>query len=314
MPRFQPSWILQSLGSDKVESLFFPYAPRADSLLWFKRVGHALLVHDPVAVGQIGLSAILANDSETLAEAHRRLVTRSMTKPVALELNPFRSWLDNPFSREQLDYLFFWREAGFEIEPVSQRCLILQGVNEVIHCLCGFSAGDEVRPMPPDELMGYFLKQLQAKIFSRKGKIRIFDTVDRALGNLEAFCALVVPLTFGEKPVKGYLGEEFFQAWLNGDGDLERARTEIDRLREPVTVSWKNGGGTRFEALVPLAQSCSHGVFAWSGEHLPPRFYEEHLVKPLTTAFYGVFPKSDLYVKGVDRQEEAYDFLLVLKR
>ncbi|HNV72216.1 MAG TPA: hypothetical protein PKO06_21085, partial [Candidatus Ozemobacteraceae bacterium] len=244
-------------------------------------------------------------------EAHRRLATRAMTKPVALDLNPFRRWLDSPFSRDQLDYLFFWREAGFELEPVSQRCLFLQAVGEVIHCLSGFDGLNDLRPMPPDELMGYFLKQQQSRIFPRKGSVRIFDSVERATGNLDAFCALVLPLVTAETPPKGYLADEYFQAWLNGDGDLERARAELLRLREPITIDWQ--GTMNVERLVPLAKGCCQTIVAWSGEHLPPHWYEEHLVKPLKAAFAAVYTHFDWYVKGVDRQEEAYDFLLVMK-
>ncbi len=311
MLRFQPSWILQSFGNDKIENLYFPYAPRAESLLWFKRVGHGLIVHDPVPVGQVGLSAVLANDSEQLAEAHRRLATRAISKPVALELNPFRSWLDKPFSREQLDHLFFWREAGFELEPLSQRCLFMQAVGEVIHCLCGFEGVSEPRPMPPDELMGYFLKQQQQRIFARKGNVRIFDSVERAAANLDAFCALVLPLLTTEPPTKGYFAEEYFHAWLNGDGDLERARSEMHRLREPVCIDWK--GAMQVERLVPLAKGCCEAVIAWSGDHLPPQWYDEQLVRPLKAAFASTYQKMDWYVKGADRQEDAYDFLLVMK-
>ena len=310
--RFQPSWVWQELQGEVADSLFIPAAPRANSLLWFKRIGISCLVHDPTPGGAIALRALLENPGEPFAEELKHQINRTIRQSVEMDLNPFRTWLDRPFSRRQLDHLFFWREAGFEIEAPLQRELFGLAIQDVLHFWLNKREPEADLGVSPDEILGYYLNRLNDKIFPGREPVKVLSRLPSGgEAPVEAGVGLVC-FRSEEIPEREFSADEYFHAWLSGDGDLTKARKDLEIAWRDWTINWKKP--LMVEPLLPVLRGCKQVVFTWSGEDHPPRVYEEQVIKPIQFVFQPWFSKSEWRYKGANRLEEQYDFLLILRR
>lgn len=310
--RFQPSWILESLPPGEVDSVFLPLAPRASTLFWFKRLGLRLYANDPVESRALLLRALLQNQGETFSPENLRKFNQTLRKPIPLTMNPFRSWEGRPFSRVQLDYLFYWREAALEIPESVQRDLFWAAVFEVMACWIGLARTGRPPPLPPDELMGFMLERQREQVFPGAEAVYCLHLPLAELGEEVEASVFLLPLIIAEKGRPEQDLELLFHAWYRGGGDLVAARSEIEAARRGWIQKW-DGPPAYAEMLRKVGQA-KFAVITWSGGDVPPRLHEEIIAEPFRRAFAAVFPTSTLHVRAACRETDEYDFLLVMRR
>ncbi len=310
--RFQPSWILESLPAGEVDSLFLPLAPRAPSLLWFKRRGLRIYANDPVESRAMLLRALVQNQGELFSEENRRKFNQVIRKPLDLAMNPFRTWEDRPFSRAQLDYLFYWREAALEIPQVTQRELFWAAAWQVMAYWVGLARVGQAPALAPDEAMAVMLDRQKDLVFAGQEPVYALNLPLGELGEEVEAGVFLLPLLFPEKIRPENDLEVLFHAWFRGAGDLLAARTEIEQARRGWVQRWD--AAPAFPDILRKAGHARFAVVTWSGSDLPPRFHEEAVADPVRRAFAGSFPVSTLRCKAASRHEDDYDFLLVMKR
>ncbi len=310
--RFQPAWILEAVPHGEVDSIFLPLSPRASSLFWFKRLGIRLYANDPVESQAVLLRALLQNKDSVFPETIARKINRYIPKPIDLQLNPFRSWLDDPFSREQVDYLFYWREAGTEIAEPIHRDLFQTAIRSVLSYWLAFSRVRRQPPLPADDVLGQILEKQKNLVFQGKEEVFALGLPFEELGDEVEASLYLSHLPVKEVHRSTTRLEEFFHAWVKGNPDLDAAREEIDNLRKPWMFSWKRKPD--FSLLPKKAGKARFAAIFWSSGDAPPRLHEEHVMKPLREAFAPVFPRSTTLVKTADRIGDEYDFLTIFQK
>ncbi|HOY68261.1 MAG TPA: hypothetical protein PLP29_15375 [Candidatus Ozemobacteraceae bacterium] len=311
MIRFQPSWILESLPPDAAKSLFMPLVPRPSSLMWFKRLGIRMYVNDPLESRAMLLRTLLA-EGERFTEQNRRRFNRVIRKSLDLQMNPFRNWENKPFSASQLDYLFYWREAAFEISEPVQRDIFWSAVSGVMAHWMAMTAAGTTPAFPPDELLACMLRRREEQLFESAEKVYALHLPIEELGEEVEAELFVVPLQFqGRKPFETD-HDVMYHAWFRGDPDLHAALGEIEAARRGWVFDWKNGCNT--DAMIAKSGKAAYAVFIWSGADLPPRWHEENVAAVLRNAFSTRFPASVLRVKAADAGRDDYDFLLTMAR
>jgi len=312
MIRFQPSWILESLPSDAVKSIFLPISPRPHSLLWFKRLGIRMYVNDPVESRAVILRALLANGFEKLSEPNRRKFIRALDKPFRKETNPFLPWEHRLFDAQQLDYLHYWREASFEISKASQSELFQAGVYNVIAAWITMAASGIAPSVPPDELLEMMIRRCENLLVSAAEKIFCLNMPIDELGDEVEADLYVIPLSFhGRKRLESD-HDVMFHAWCRGNADLQTAKDEIDKARKGWIFDWKTGCDVA--TMLSKAGKAGYVAVTWSGDDLPPLWHEEHVAGRLREIFATRFPRSVLRIKAADTARNDYDFLLLLAR
>ncbi len=310
--RFQPSWILESLPPGEVDSVFLPLAPRAPSLFWFKRLGLRLYANDPVESRALLLRALLQNQGETFSAENLRKFNQTLRKPIALAMNPFRTWEGRPFDRVQLDYLFYWREAALEIPDPVQRDLFWAAVYEVMACWVGLARTGSPAPRPPDELMAFMLERQRDLVFAGGEPVFSLNLPLADLGEEIEASVFLLPLVIPERGKPEHDLELLFHAWFRGDGDLVASRTEIEAARRGWTQKWDRPPA--YAEMLRKVGKAKFAVVTWSGGDVPPRLHEEVIAEPFRKAFAPVFPSSTLRVRAACRETDEYDFLLVMRR
>jgi len=310
--RFQPSWIVESLPPGEPDSLFIPLAPRATSLLWFKRLGLKMYVNDPVESRGMLLRALLQNQGELFSEPNRKKFNQSIEKPLGLSMNPFKAWEGRPFSREQLDYLFFWREAALEISEIGQRQVFWAAVHQVMAYWVGLGLAPKQAQMAPDEAMGYILGKQNELIFAGQEPVFSLCLPMSELGDEVEASVLLLPLPIQEKIRPEWDLDILFHAWFRGNGDLLAARSEMDEARRGWVQKWD--ASPDYGQILSKVGKARYCVVSWSGSDLPPRLHEEMVANPFRNAFARLFPSSRLLMKTAQRQDDSYDFLLIMQR
>lgn len=312
MIRFQPSWILEALPSDSAKSIFLPISPRPHPLLWFKRLGIRMYVNDPVASRAVILRAMLANGFEKLTEPNRRKFIRALDKPFKRETNPFLSWQHRLFDAQQVDYLYYWREASFEISKATQSELFQAGVYNVIAAWITMAAAGIAPSVPPDELLDTMIRRCENLLVSASEKIFCLNMPIDELGDEVEADLYVIPLTFFGRKGLDNDHDVMFHAWCRGNGDLQAAKDDIDTSRKGWIYDWNTGCDV--PAMLAKAGKAAYVAITWSGEDLPPLWHEEHVAGRLREVFASRFPRSVLRIKAADTARNDYDFLLVLAR
>ena len=309
MLRLQSSWLLESVAEiSSVDSVFFPFIHRFSVLNWLSRREISLHVNSPIDSQAMLVRSWLDGSVGKFSEKNIHKFNQVIQRPFDIELNPFKSWKDRIFTTQQLDYLFYWREAAYEIEDEKQREIFWATVYQIIsYWLSMKNAGLEAN-LQPAEIMKLTLDSHGRFIVGRDGSLHItclpLDEVAPGHSSLAVF-----PLLFEDDDGSENDAQSIFHAWFHGHADQEQARRDIKHALRKYLISFDRPRD--FSLHAKLAALADVTVFAWSGLSLPPRLYEQELVRPLREAFSGLYKKSGLSLKAVDKSNDAYDYLLI---
>ncbi len=309
MLRLQSSWLLESAAEFAgVDSIFFPYFHRFSALSWLSRKEITLYLNSPIDSQAMLARAWIACRDGGFNERNFHKFNQVIKKPLELELNPFKTWKDRFFSGQQLDYLFYWREAAYEIEDEKQREIFWAAVYQVLSCwLANQKSATKIHYLP-DQIMAYILNQHRAFVRGRSGRVEISCIA------LEELAAgknplVVFPLVFEDEETSESELQAIFHAWFHGYADLEQARREIRNALRHFMISFARPSD--WSLFTRLASGAESAAVTWSGRDLPPRVYEQELIEPIRKAFSARYSSSRLTYKAVDRTCDAYDYLLM---
>lgn len=307
--RLQSSWLLEAVSKiASIDSVFFPVIHRFSALNWLSRRGFSLSVNAVIASQAMLLRSWLDGRNGGFSDKNLQKFNQQIKNPLDLSMNPFRAWKDRWFDSQQLDYLFYWREAAFEIEEESQREIFWSAVYQIISYWLSNRACEVAVECRPDEIMGLILNRQAEFIRGREAGISI---TNRSLDDLEAVKAglTVFPLVFADDDSSENTMQVIFNAWQNGYDDLEQSRREFRVQLRRYQVNLEHPSD--YYIYTKLSANSQIAAVIWSGVDLPPTLYEQELVRPLQSAFAGRYEKSQLLMKAVDRTCDAYDYLLL---
>lgn len=309
MLRLQSSWLLESVAEIYgVESLFFPFFHRFSAMSWLSRKGITLYLNNPLDSQAMLARAWLDVAGGIFTAKNLQKFNQVIKKPLELELNPFKTWKDRLFSSQQLDYLFYWREAAFEIEDDRQREIFWSAVYQIISYWMSNQKAGMQPTSRPDEMMAFYLHRHQAFIKGREGRIEFSSiALDELSGGSGAL--VVFPLIFDDDDSAEVDIQTVFHAWFHGHADLENARRDIKAALRKYLISFDRPRD--FSLHTRLAEGSDVAVLTWSGNELPPGIFEQELVEPLRKAFSGQYARSRLTLKAVDKSRDSYDYLLI---
>lgn len=309
MLRLQSSWLLEAVAEKiGVDSIFFPYFHRFSALSWLSRKEITLYLNSPIDSQTMLARAWLKCPDGGFSEPNFHKFNQVIRKPLELELNPFKLWRDRFFSSQQLDYLFYWREAAYEIENEQQREIFWSAVYQIIsYWLTNQKCNNKIF-FQPEQIMADCLNQHRAFAKGRAGAIEISCIALEELV-VDANPLVVFPLIFEDEESHESELQIIFHAWFHGYADLEQARRDIRSALRHYHFSFEKPSD--FSLFTRLASGSDSAVFAWSGRDIPPKIYEQELVEPLRKAFAAKFNTLRLTFKAVDRAIDAYDYLLI---
>ncbi|MBU1108195.1 MAG: hypothetical protein KKB51_16100 [Candidatus Riflebacteria bacterium] len=307
--RLQSAWLFEAVSEiASVDSVFFPVIHRFSALNWLSRREFSLSVNAVIASQAMLLRAWLDGKNGSFSDKNRQKFNQQIKNPLDMSMNPFRAWKDRWFDSQQLDYLFYWREAAFEIEEESQREIFWSVVYQIMSYWLSNRACEISPDCHPDEIMGLMLSRHQSFISGRDAKIEI---TNQSLDELEAKKAglVVFPLSLADDETPEVTLQIFFDAWQNGHDDLELSRRErrVQLRKFQINIERSND----YYLFTKLATNAQIAALVWSGIDLPPTFYEQQLIRPLQKAFEERYSNSRLLMKAVDRSSDAYDYLLL---
>ncbi len=309
MLRLQSSWLLESVAEVVgVDSIFFPFFHRFSALNWLSRKEITLYLNSPVDSQAMLARAWLNCRDQGFSERNLQKFNQVIRKPLELEMNPFKTWKDRFFSNQQLDYLFYWREAAYEIEDEKQREIFWSSVYQIISYWLTNQKCNNKTHYQPDQIMGYYLNQHQLFIKGRSGRVEVSCIPLEELA-VDANPLVVFPLAFEDEENHESELQTIFHAWFHGYADLEQARRDIRSALRHYLFSFEKPSD--FSLFTRLASGAECAALTWSGKDIPPKIYEQELVEPLRKAFASKYNLSKLTLKAIDRTADAYDYLLI---
>lgn len=310
MIRFQPAWIIES-ASEAVtsERVFLPYLPRFTQLSWFAHKGIVVEANTPIDSQALLMRSWYAPNHKRLSERNRRKFNQTIKNPFDLDMNPYKTWNDKLFSRNQLDYLFYWKEAAYEMEEVEQREIFWGAVYQIIsYWLTSRKYGGPLA-QEPDEMMYRVLMKHKESRAHTETKVnvtcRTFDNI-----HVDDPSLVIFPLSFADEKSDENEIQAVFHAWFHGHADVDQARRDIRHVLKDYQLSYTSDNN--LSLFNRLTGNAAATAICWSGHELPPTYFETELIKPFTKAFSEVYTSSKLFMKAVDRTEDSYDYLLLL--
>jgi len=307
--RLQSAWLLEAVSEiATIDSVFFPFVHRFSALNWLSRRDFALSVNAFSPSQAMLLRAWLDGSYGAFSERNLQKFNQQIKNPLDLSMNPFRAWKDRLFDRQQLDYLFYWREAAFEIEEESQREIFWSIVYQIMSYWLSNRACEVEVACQPDEIMGLMLNRHAEFIKGREAKVTITSLSLDELAPADT-CLTMFPLVFGDEEHAEMTLQVVFDAWQNGHDDLEQARRQIRMQLRKYQINLASPSD--YYTITRLSANSRITSLIWSGLDLPPALYEQEMVRPLQKAFASRYAKSQLLMKAVDRTCDAYDYLLL---
>lgn len=309
MIRLQSSWLLESATEvTSVESIFFPFIHRYSSLNWFSRREMPMIVNNPLDSQAMLLRVWLESKNGHFSEKNKRKFNQVIKKPLELEMNPFRDWNERLFNRQQLDYLFYWREAAYEIEDIAQREIFWSSVYAIMSYWISNRKIGRNPTYEPDEIMHYVLNMHKENVTGKDCEIKLLSQQFEEVEPPEVSLA-VFPLVFSEEEEEENQLQSIFHAWFHGHADCDLAKREIKNLLRKYSFSLEKK--TDFSSYTRLAQNSDVVAICWSGEELPPRLHEQEIIEPFKKEFSGLFSRSKFSIKTINPTTDSFDYLLL---
>lgn len=309
MLRLQSSWLLESAGEyASVESIFFPFIHRYSSLNWFSRRELELTVNTPLDSQAMLIRVWLDAKKGAFSEKNRKKFNQIIKKPLELDMNPFKNWNERIFDRQQLDYLFYWREAAYEIEDQHQREIFWGSVYGIMSYWLSNRKVNRSPAYQPDEIMHYVIKLHKEHCDHQDAELVLMNDPFEILTPPKSSLA-VFPLIFNDEEDEEFQLQAIFHAWYHGHADLEQARREIKNHLRFYSFSLEKK--TDFETMLKLCQNSEVAAICWSGEDLPPKIHEQEIIEPFRREFVHRFSRSQFSIKTVNPVTDSYDYLLL---
>ncbi len=309
MIRLQSSWLLESAGEvASIDSIFFPFIHRYSSLNWFSRRGLELTINTPLDSQAMLMRVWLDAGKGPFSEKNRRKFNQLIKKPLELDMNPFRNWNDRLFNRQQLDYLFYWREAAYEIEDQAQREIFWGSVYGIMSYWLSNRRVNRSPAYQPDEIMHLVLKLHQEHCENQDAELILLNSTFEDLCPPESVLA-VFPLVFTDEEDEEFQLQSIFHAWYHGHADVEQARRDIKNQLRQYNFSMEKK--TDFSTLLKLSEKSEVVAICWSGEELPPKIHEQEIIEPFRREFVHRFSRSQFSIKTVNPGADSYDYLLL---
>ncbi|PKL48791.1 MAG: hypothetical protein CVV42_08285 [Candidatus Riflebacteria bacterium HGW-Riflebacteria-2] len=307
--RLQSAWLLEAVSDmATIDSVFFPFIHRFSALNWLSRRDFALSVNAYSVSQAMLLRAWLDGSYGAFSDRNLQKFNQQIKNPLELSMNPFRAWKDRLFDRQQLDYLFYWREAAFEIEEEAQREIFWAAVYQIMSYWLSNRACEVEVVCQPDEIMGLMLNRHAEFIRGREARVSVTRLGLDELAPADT-CLTVFPLVFSDEENAEMTLQVVFDAWQNGHDDLEQSRRQIRMHLRKYLIDFSKPDD--YYTITRLVANSKIAALVWSGLDLPPALYEQELVRPLQKALAGRYTKSQLLMKAVDRTCDAYDYLLL---
>lgn len=309
MIRLQPSWLLESATEvASVDSIFFPFIHRYSTVNWFSRREIDLTLNSPIDSQAMLLRVWMDSNYGAFTEKNRRKFNQVIKKPLELDMNPFRAWNEKIFDRQQLDYLFYWREAAYEIEDLKQREIFWGAVYGIMSYWLSNSKVGRSAAYSPDEIMHFVLKLHQDQIVPAEASIKLLNEEFSEIEPPEA-SLVVFPLIFNDEEKEEAELQALYHAWYHGHADIEQAHREIKNHLRHYCYSFEKK--TCFSSYVELAKKANVCAICWSGEELPPKIHEQEIIVPFRREFSTLFARSQFSIKTIDQESDSYDYLLI---
>jgi hypothetical protein len=267
-----------------------------------------MIVNSPIESQAMLLRSWLEGRGGAFAEKNRRKFNQKLNKPLEIDLNPYRNWSDKVFSREQIDYLFYWREAAYEIEDINQREVFWSAVYAIMSYWLSNRVVDRNPVYEPDEIMHRVLGLHRENIGRRECELTLlqqpFETVEPSESSLTIF-----PLVFSDEEDDETQLQCLYHAWFHGHADVDLARRDIRNKLHKYFFSFT--GKTDFTGYLQAASESKSVAISWTGKELPPVIHEQQIIEPFKKEFSGLFSRSSFSIKTISQKDDIYDFLLL---
>jgi hypothetical protein len=309
MLRLQSSWLLESASETiQVDSMFIPYFYRFSALNWLNNLELPITVNFPIDTQAMLAKSWLEPDRGPFMERNFIRFIQPMDEPLPERENPFNPWLDTLFTRQQIDYLYYWREKTQEIKDQVQKEIFWSMIYQVISYWLSNKKADTPMFFEPDKIIAYYLHYRNDFIKDKSNKVKIINHHMEEVKAQESSLALF-PLLFDEENDENLL-QTVYYCWYHGHSNLKQAKKEIDLAlnKHMVPFNAKND----YSLFVELAKLSKATAFVWSGKGLAPKVHEQVLAEPIRKAFASTYSHSKLSLKAVDKTTDSYDYLLIL--
>ena len=312
MIRFQASWLVETIldnisvtGAEPV--WFFPCLCNFVPLEWLGHRNASIIINVPIHSQAVLFKSWFSNSDAFPQEEVMKAFNQILMKNIDINLNPFKSWLDTYFTKQQLDYLLYWREAANELTNEAIRDSFLAIVFQVINYWLANNKSGSENAFPPDEILAYYYKRYRG-FREHTAKFKI---TEQALSDLEPRnCDIAVfNLTFDDED---YLEDEpllVYNAWMGGYTDIDESKRCFDSTLKQYIFELENLKNYTF--YKKITDKAKISAFCWSGIGISPNIYQRKLVEPLQHMLADRYKTSKLVFKPIDSASDSYDYILL---
>ena len=115
MLRFQGSWLYETIVNsvkqlDSEPVWYFPNLWKFTALEWLGSLDATIQINVPIHSQAILFKSWFASFEAFPDEEVMKAFNQILMKSIDININPFKAWLDVYFSKQQLDYLLYWRD------------------------------------------------------------------------------------------------------------------------------------------------------------------------------------------------------------
>ena len=312
MQRFQASWLVETVLDNVTEldselSWFFPCLWKFMPLEWLSHRNAVITMNVPVHSQAVLYKSWFSNYDAFPQEEVMKAFNQILMKTIDININPFKAWLDTYFTKQQLDYLLYWREAANELTNEAIRDSFLAIVFQVMNYWLSNNKVGAENLFPPDEILAYYYKRYRS-FREHTAKFNITERVIESL-NPEKCNIVVFNLVFGDED---YLEDEpllVYNAWINGYTDTEESKRSFGNELKQYIIDF--GTNKNFDFYKKMTENAKTAAFCWSGTGISPNLYQRMLVEPLQKLLSDRYKTSKLVFKPIDSVSDSYDYILL---
>ena len=312
MIRFQASWlvetILDNITISEAEPVwFFPCLYKFMPLEWLGHRNASIIINVPIHSQAVLFKSWFTNYDAFPQEEVMKAFNQILMKNIDININPFKQWLDVYFTKQQLDYLLYWREAANELTNEALRDSFLSIVFQVINYWLANNKSKVDNAFPPDEILAYYYKRYRAfREHTAKFKVteQALEDIDPKECNIAVF-----NLTFDDED---YLEDEallIYNAWLGGYTDIEESKRNYNSALKHFI--FELGNVKNYTFYKKITDKAKISAFCWSGIGISPNLYQRRLVEPLQKLLSDRYKTSKLVFKPIDSASDSYDYILL---
>ncbi len=311
MLRFQASWLMETIMDNITESSdpnwHFPCLWKFTALEWLSHLNNKFIINVPIHSQAIIFKSWFYNQNPFPDSEVMRAFNQVLNTSIDINSNPFKDWLDIYFSKQQLAYLQYWREASGDIRDIALKESFLSIVYQVMnYWIINNKYGFE-NALTPDQIFSFYYKKY-AEFREHNAKFSItefdYDTI------LPENCSHVVfNLVFKDED---FIDDDSFfvyNAWLGGYTDLKESKKTIIEKIKPYYFEF--GNTKNFSFYKRMTEKANSASFCWSGTGISLNLYKRFLVKPLQDVLDGTYKHSKLVYKPINPTKKQYDFILL---